>query len=78
LHVSEISLVFYPSESLVSGKLKLSELLLREGSHSSVESVLWYSPHLERERYRVFREAFLRRGMHGRRPCQVSAIQVGG
>jgi len=76
-NVSEISLVFYPSESLVGGKLKLSELLLREGSHSSIESVLWNSPHLERESYRVFREAFLRRGLYDRSPCQVGAIQVG-
>ncbi len=78
LHVSEIGLVFYPSESLVGGKLKLSELLLREGSHATVESVLWYSPHLERESYRVFREAFLRRGMYGRGPRQVGSVQVGG
>lgn len=78
LYVSEISFVFYPSESLVGGKLKLSELPIREGSHTSVESVLGNSPHLERESYRVLREAFLRRGVHGGSPCQVGAIQVGG
>ncbi len=75
---SEIGLVFYPSESLVGGKLKLSELPLREGPHTSVESVFGNSPHLERESYRIFRKTFLRRGLHGRSPCQVGAIQVGG
>ena len=78
MYVSEISFVFYPSESLVGGKLKLSELPLSEGPHTSVESVLGNSPHLERKSYRVFGEAFLRLGLHGRSACQVGAIQVGG
>ena len=75
---SEIGLVLYPSESLISCQLKLSELRLGEGTHSSIESGLRNSPHLERESYRVFRETVLRRSVYGRRPCQIGAIQVGG
>jgi len=78
LHVSEIGRVFDPSESLVGGQLKLSELRLSEDTHSRVESGLRNSPHLESESYRVFRETVYRRSVHGRCPCQVGAIQVGG
>lgn len=66
------------SEGFVGCQLELSDLLLRKGTDSGIESVLRHSPHLESESHRVFRKALLRRSLYNRRSCQIGSVQVGG